>query len=160
MLWLSFLRRFWPYIAGALLVIGAFAWYHGQIHEAEKRGETKARIAFERQLEDEQEKWRQHQNEVNEEIDREYYQEKSALQRRVRRLLAGGDAIRMCKPSGGVSDAAGAVSGDDAGNAGGSTYSAGPDLRARLVEYGAGCEALRQQLSSWQAWYQALSAAK
>jgi hypothetical protein len=158
MLWISLLKRFWPYIAGALLIIGVFIWYRAQISEAQERGYNQAQAEFRIELEQEQERWRRHQDEVNQEIDREHYEELSTLQRRVRRLLASNDAIRMCEPvAGDVSNAAGTGQPDAAGANGGPTYRAGEDLQPRLAAYGAGCEALRQQVEGWQRWFAAIS---
>jgi hypothetical protein len=149
MMYLALLRRFGPYIAGALILLGVFMWYRGQINEAEARGYLKAQAEFQTELDKE----REHQREINEEIDREHYAEKTELQKRVRRLLARNDAIRLCEPSSEVRDAASpgepdAASGDD-----GQALRAGQDIGPRLVEYGASCEGLRQQLEGWQRWY-------
>ena len=150
MIWIDLVRRFWPYIAGAILLLSAFLWYRGQISDAEGRGYHKAQAEFQVELEKE----REHQREINDEIDREHYAEQSQLQQRIRRLLARNDAIRVCEPTDQVRDAEGTGEPDAAGGDHGQAYRAGQDIRPRLVEYGAGCEALRQQVETWQRWYQ------
>lgn len=155
MIWLPLIKRYWRFIAAALLLIAVVVWYRSQISAATQQGYERAQIEFAQKLDRERREWLEHQTEVNNEIDREYYAEKTELQRRVRRLLASGDAIRVCKPASSVRDAEGSAVTDAAGGADGHAFTAGPDIRGRLVEYGAGCEGLRRQVSAWQEWYSA-----
>lgn len=133
-------RRFWPLIAGAVLLVGAWLWHMSEVRSAHKAGYNKAQAEAASQ----REKDREHQREIDEEVQREHEARVGELQGRVNRLLARNDAIRMCEP-GDVQ--AGTDTGEPTGStAGGSALRAGADLQPRLVLYGQQCEKLRRQL--------------
>lgn len=50
MMWLTLLKKLWPYIAGAALLAGAFVWYQAQISEARQAGYKAATDAMEVKL--------------------------------------------------------------------------------------------------------------
>lgn len=141
-MWLALLKRFWPYIAGALLLIVLAVFVRGYLSSVEQRGYDRAKVEYAIELERD----RQHRREVDEETEREHQAKLSALQGRVNKLLARrNDAIRMCEPADQVR--AGSDPSESAGGAGdGSALRSGPDLQPRLVLYGGRCEKLRQQL--------------
>lgn len=141
-MWLALLKRFWPWIAGALLLIALTVFVRSYLSSVEQRGYDRAKTEYAAELERE----RQHRREIDEEIEREHQQKVSALEGRVNKLLARrNDAIRMCEPADQVR--AGSDPGELAGGAGnGPALRSGPDLQPRLVLYGGGCEKLRQKL--------------
>lgn len=141
-MWLALLKRFWPWIAGALLLIALAVFVRGYLSSVEQRGYDRAKAEAAIELERD----RQHRREIDEETERVHQEKLSALQGRVNKLLARrNDAIRMCEPADEVRT--GPDTGGVAGSPGdGHALRSGPDLQPRLVLYGGGCEKLRQQL--------------
>lgn len=141
-MWLALLKRFWPYIAGGLLLIALAVFVRSYLSSVEQRGYDRAKAEYAIELERD----RQHRREIDEETERVHQEKLSALQGRVNKLLARRhDAIRMCESADEVR--AGSDPGDLTGGAGdGHALRPGPDLQPRLVLYGGRCEKLRQQL--------------
>lgn len=146
------LRRLAPYLiaAGALLLV--WLWHLKKLDEAEDRGHREAQVEYAAELEKE----RQHQREVNDELDRMHFEQIETLSARVD-SLRNGSPIRVCRPARQLQPSAGASVTAQAGDASRPTYEPGPDIRGRLVDYGARCEELRQQVEGWQRWYASLT---
>jgi hypothetical protein len=150
-IYLDLLKRFWPFIVGALVLIGLWSWHLSKVDEADRAGYARAMLAAEAERSAEKLKT----DRRREETDRAYQTKVSDLETRVDRLLARHDApIRMCASTieVRVPEAAGVA--DDPGERR-PAEEAGGDLRPRLVGYGKGCEGIREKLSELQGWINA-----
>lgn len=138
-MWMILFRRFWPYVAAAGLLIGAWLWYRAQINEAHETGYRLAQAEYRTELE----QMRQHYQDLGQEVQREHYEQVEKLRADAARELRRrpircvlGDEVRADqdprKPAGGA--------------AGGSDVQPAVDLRSRIVRQGETCERLRQQL--------------
>lgn len=145
--------RHWKLIA-AVAALACIVWWHfDEVADAREEGALIERAKLERKLQEEIARERQHQREVNDEIDRQHYAREAALRRRVNRLLSQSDGpIRMCEPADQVRAADTASQPHEASADGGSALRAGEDLRPQLVLYGERCEELRRRLIDFQRW--------
>jgi hypothetical protein len=137
---MTLLLRYWKPIAAAvalLTVAVAIKLWAGLLYE---RGYEAARVEVQNELD----RYRAHQREVNEETERVHEQSIAALRADVARELRG-RPIRMCVSSDEVR--AGSNPATSAGSAGGEpALRASADLRPAIVHLGETCEQLRQQL--------------
>jgi hypothetical protein len=151
-IYLDLLKRFWPFIVGALALVALWTWHLHKVDEADRSGYARAMLAAaaERSVE------KIRTDRLKEESDRAYQTKVSELETRVDRLLARHEpAIRMCTGAVEVRVPTAAVGADDPGE-GGPAAEAGGDLRPRLVEYGQGCENIRERLNQLQNWINSL----
>jgi hypothetical protein len=151
-IYLDLIKRFWPFIVGAIAVIALWSWHVSKVNEAEHAGYARAMraAAAERAVEN-------LKNDRRREVtDRDYQIKVSDLETRVDRLLARHEpAIRMCAGSIEVR-IPGPASRADGPEDRGPAEEVGDDLRPRLVSYGQECEATRRQLTALQGWINGL----
>lgn len=147
MIWLPILKRFWPFIAGALVLLALYAWHASQVTQARKAGYEQAHSELTAQLERERLLWQQIEQETRDvyegEIDRLHAS--AARERRgpaIRCVLDGKSQVRTAGDSGGTAS----------GPADGHVVRADVDLRPEIVRVGETCEQLRQQLIAIKAW--------
>jgi hypothetical protein len=152
MIWLDMLKRFWPFILGALVIVSLWNWHLSKVDEADRAGYARAMLAADAERAVEKLK----ADRRREETDRAYQTKVSELETRVDRLLARHDApIRLCSGPIEVRVPEAASVADGPGEAR-PAEEIGGDLRPRLVSYGKGCEGIREKLSELQGWINAL----
>lgn len=140
-MWLTLLKRFWPYIAGALLLIALTVFVRSYLSSVEQRGYDRAKVEYAIELERD----RQHRREVDEETERVHQESLAKVRADASRELRG-RSIRCVLGSPGEVRA-GQNPGKPAGGAGDEhALRANVDLRPAIVRQGEACEALRQQL--------------
>ena len=141
MIWVTLLRRFWPYLAALGLLAGAWLWYRRQIHEADVAGYKRAQAEFTAELE----RMRQHYQDLGQEVQRDHQQRieklRAAAARELRRrpihcMLGGADQVRADQDTGKP----------PGGSGGRPDVQSDVDLRSRILQQGETCERLRQQL--------------
>lgn len=147
-----FLRAYWkPLFILVLLIAGWWTLAHwGNSREKEGYDRAKAEAVAELQ------KWREHEKEVDDEVQRGYWQKMDTLRaeadqlrsgRSIRCVLGNSDQVRDAKHPGGTVESP----------AGESALHDAPDLRGRIVSQGERCEDLRQKLIAIKAWQDQLS---
>lgn len=141
MIWLSLLRRFWPFIAGAVLIFSAWLWHLSEMSSARKEGYEQARTEAVAELA----AYKAHRDEIEAEVQREHSQTMEDLRKQAARELRG-KSIRCV-----LGDADEVRTGKDTGQPAGSAEresagGASRNLRAEIVEAGETCERMRQQL--------------
>jgi hypothetical protein len=150
-LWL-FLRAYWKPLCILALVIGAWLMLAHWGNTRERQGYDRAKVEAAAELQ----KWREHEKEVDDEVQREYWSQMDTLRtqadklrtgRSIRCVLGNSNQMRDAKHSPGT---AGSAEGESA------LHDTG-DIRPQLVSQGERCEALRQQLISIKAWQASLS---
>jgi hypothetical protein len=144
-----FFKAYWKPLCILALAIAAFSILEWWGHSKDQQGYRRAKAEAVAELQREREHWA----EIKQEMDRERYEEKSALQDRVSKLLARGSPIRLCSSANQVRTPTSTGQPPGAGTDNGQAPGAGDDLRPRLVAYGASCEDLRQRLEDIQRWY-------
>jgi hypothetical protein len=151
-IYLDLLKRFWPFIAGALLLAGLWWWHASQMRVAEAAGYARAmnEVRIER---DTERALNEHKREV---AARDYQTKVSELETRVDALLARPPVVRVCKPSTNQVRVPEAAHGPDAATLERPAVQTGDDIGGELVLYGRDCEATRRQLVSLQAWIKSL----
>jgi hypothetical protein len=151
-LWL-FLRAYWKPLCILALVIGAWLtlarWGSHREHEGYEKAQAEAAAELE--------KWREHEKEVDDEVQHEYWSQMDTLRtqadklrtgRSIRCVLGNSNQVRDAKHSGGTAESP----------TGESALHDTPDLRGAIVSQGERCEALRQQVIAIKAWQDQLSA--
>jgi hypothetical protein len=154
-IYLDLLKRFWPFIVGALVLIGLWSWHLAKVDEADRAGYARAMLAADAERAVEKLKT----DRRREETDRAYQTKVSDLETRVDRLLARHEpAIRMCKSTTDhmrVRDPA--PSSDDATKGGGPDMRISEDpLNGSLLVYAKRCEEDREKLMAIQGWIRSL----
>jgi hypothetical protein len=139
-MYIALLKRFWPLLLGAGLLIGAWLWHAGQIREARQDERRKITYKYQKALQDVITRREERIGEV-----RESYEAKiNRLSQSVAIELRGAP-IRMCSHAVSVPAPEGA-SGPAGSPAGESTGSPSRDLRGEIIDAGQRCEKMRQQL--------------
>jgi hypothetical protein len=151
-IYLDLLRRFWPFIAGALLLFLLWSWHASKVDAADRAGYARAM----RVVEAERAAEKARTDRIREETERAYQSKVSELETRVDQLLARGEPpIRMCKSAGEVRVPE-APGGTDDRAEGRPAVQPGPDIGPSLLVYGRDCEAIRRQLTALQEWIRGL----
>jgi hypothetical protein len=143
-IWLTLLRRFWPYIAAAGLCIAIALWHLAQVRQAHREGYKAAQIEYEARLV----KQREEQFTKHQESEREWQNELADLQRRSVTVLS--QPVRLCVSSPSLPAADTVTGSADASPGGRHAVQAGGDLGPALREYGEDCERMRRQLKQAQ----------
>lgn len=144
MMWLTLLKKFWPYIAGALLLLGAWLWYREQLQEADQAGYKRAQAEYTAELENARKQWQK----ADEETQRDHETQLTKIREDAARELLG-RPIRCVRSSPAkVSEVRVPTDpGEPAGSPGGEPAGElSENLRPRIVVAGSGCEKMRQQL--------------
>ena len=143
-MWLLLLKRFWPLLAGAALLGGAWLWHVAKVHEADAAGYERAKdeytTAFAKQREADMQK---HQEQA-----REWRRELVDIQARSITVLPA--PVRLCVSPPSLPAADPAPGATDASGGGKHAVQAGEDLGPALRAYGAECERYRRALKSAQ----------
>jgi hypothetical protein len=147
MMWLALLKRFWPLLAGVLLLVAVYAWHVSEVRQARRAGYEQAHHEFTAQLERERQLWRQIEQETRDGYQSEIDQlRKSAARERrgpaIRCVLDDKSKVRIAGDSGGIASS----------SADGHAVRADVDLRPEIVRVGETCEQLRQQLIAIKSW--------
>lgn len=148
MIYIAFLKRFWPLLLGAGLLIGAWFWHSSQIRKARADERQKVTLAYQQALQDVITK----REERLQDVRAQYEAKIDSLSQSVAIELRGAP-IRMCHYSVSVS-APKDSSGPPASAAGEPTGSPSRDLRAEIVAAGERAEKMRQQLLAIRALQQ------
>lgn len=151
MTWLTLLRKFWPYIAGALLLIAVYIWFQARLRNEYRAGHKAATAEMQAELDSARQLWRQ----IDEETEREHATQLQKLRSDAARELRGRPIRCVLGSTGQVRDAK--DSGEPvAGAAGESALRNAPDIRSSIVRQGEQCEGLRQQLIAIKSWQDSL----
>jgi hypothetical protein len=154
MIWLDMLKRFWPFILGALVIVSLWNWHLSEVDQADRAGYARAMIVAEAERSAEKLKTERRR----EETDRAYQTKVSELETRADRLLAGKQpAIRMCVGTIAVRVPENAGVADDTAERGGSDMRTSQDpLNGSLLVYAKRCEEDREKLKAIQGWIRSL----
>lgn len=155
---MAFLARYWRVLAIAAAVAGILILVTRCTEQAEQRGynrataEMAARVA---KANAETAALEQRQRIQSERAAKSWESKRNALQSEVDRLVASRPVVRLCKPASaapvpGTAESAGRI--DDGAGRRIDALQAGPDVGLGLVQYGAECERIRQQLTGLQSW--------
>lgn len=150
--WL-FLRAYWKPLCILVLVIAGWLTLAHWGNSREKQGYARAQA----EAKDELQKWREHEKEVDDEVQHEYWSQMDTLRAQADKLRAGRPIRCVLGDSNQVRDAK-HPSGTPAGPTGESALLNAPDLRPRILQAGQQCEDLRQKLIAIKAWQEALQA--
>lgn len=140
-MWLVLVKRFWPLIAGAVVLLGVYLWHLSAVSSARHEGYAKAQSEFAAQLERERELRRV----IDEETRREYEQALDKVRADAARELRGRSIHCVLGPADPVR-AGRDPSAVPSGTADQYALRADVDLRPQIVRVGETCEQLRQQL--------------
>jgi hypothetical protein len=147
-----FLRAYWKPLCIIGLAIAAFSILEWWGHSKDQQGYKRAKVEAAAELQ----KWREHEKEVDAEVQREYWSQMDTLRTQADRLRAGrsircvlgnSNQVRDAKHSGGTPES---PTGEPA------LHDTG-DIRGTIVSQGERCEALRQQLIAIKSWQDQLS---
>lgn len=137
--WLLLLKRFWPAIAGVLVLLALYGWHVGEIREA--RADERAKVTAKYQA--------AHKLLIERHVER-LGQTREKYANRIEQLSQSvsielrGAPIRMCNT---ISVRAPEGASGPAGSAEpGPTVQPSVDLRGQIVRVGETCERMRQQL--------------
>jgi hypothetical protein len=144
---IAFLRKYWPIVAGLVVLGYAVYWHTEQVSAAHDAGYEQAlkQIAAERVAE------KARTDKHTREVDQRHHARVTELQARVAALQSAPlPPIRVCGPAVEVRVSAPAGEPDGPPDEQRPADGNGPDLRGRLVQYAATCEALRRQVIGLQ----------
>lgn len=151
---LTLLRKYWPILAGIILLGILWGWHTRSVQQADAAGYARA-------MREAAAAWAadvKRTDQVRRTTDRAYQDKISALEQRVGELRLAGTPIRMWTPAVEVRVSAPGRIIDDAPVESGQADRAGPDLRPRLVDYGASCQRLQEQVIGLQAFINGVQA--
>lgn len=145
---LILLRKYWPLVLAGVVLAVLWQWHTAAVSRADKAGYARA-------MSEAAAAWAadvKRTDKIRQETDRAYQDQITSLESRVSQLRLAGTPIRMCAPAVEVRLPAPGRVPDDPAPEQGQADGAGPDLRPRLVEYGASCQKLQEQVIGLQAF--------
>jgi hypothetical protein len=149
---LMFLRAYWKPLCILALLIAAWLTLLHWGDTRERQGYDRAKVEAAAELQ----KWREHEKEVDAEVQHEYWSQMDTLRTQADKLRAGRSIRCVLGNSNQVRDAHDSATAPGSAE-GESALHDTSDLRGAIVSQGERCEALRQQVIAIKAWQDSLT---
>jgi hypothetical protein len=149
---LMFLRAYWKPLCILALLIAAWLTLLHWGDTRERQGYDRAKVEAAAELQ----KWREHEKEVDAEVQHEYWSQMDTLRTQADKLRAGRSIRCVLDNSNQVRDAQHSGRTPESPTGESALHDTG-DIRPQLVSQGERCEALRQQILSISKWQESLA---
>lgn len=143
-MWLLLLKRLWPFLAVAGLLLGAWLWHVAQVHKADAAGYERAKDLYTVALA------KQREAHIAERTKQAEAWQRELVEIQSRSITVLPAPVRLCVSPPSLPGADPAPSAADASVGPGHAVSPGIDLGPALRAYGAECERYRRALKAAQ----------